>query len=79
MDYKQFFAEVADWIGQANQMAVRHGITSEAFWEWVTRSSAEICDKYNNAPLVIRQMMMLCDWLEEAYDRAVGRKEGEAT
>lgn len=71
MDYKRFYAEVADWIAQANKQAVQYGIASEAFWQWVTNSSAGICRRYGDNPLVVKQMMMLSDWLEEAYDRTV--------
>lgn len=70
MDYKRFFDEVVEWIGQANQMAIRHGIGSETFWNWVTSSTADICRRYNDNPLVIRQMMMLADWLEDAMERS---------
>lgn len=68
MDYKVFYTEVADWIYQANQNAMKHGIESEAFWGWVTGSAAEMCNKYENNPLVMKQMMMLAEWLEEAYE-----------
>jgi hypothetical protein len=67
MDYKAFYAQVADWIYQSNQMAIKHGLASEAFWRWVTTSASEICNSYNNNPLVLKQMTMLCDWLEEMY------------
>lgn len=67
MDYKAFYAEVADWIAQANQMAVGHGMQSEAFWKWVMDSTAAICEKYKNNKLVINQMVMLFVWLEDFY------------
>lgn len=67
MDYKVFFAEVADWIMQANTMAVNHGMDSEAFWKWVTDSTAEICERYGNNKLVINQMVMLFCWLDDFY------------
>jgi hypothetical protein len=70
MDYKRFYDEVVEWIGQANQQAMQHGIGSEAFWNWVTNSCADICRRYNNNPLVIRQMMMLTEWLEDAMERS---------
>lgn len=69
MDYKKFYAEIADWIHTANQMAINHGIGSEAFWQWVTSSAADMCQRYNENPLVIKQMMMLSDWLEGAYEK----------
>lgn len=69
MDYKAFFAEVADWIQEANQMAMKHGIESDSFWYWVTGSTADLCNKYENNPLVIKQMICLADWLEDAYEK----------
>jgi hypothetical protein len=77
VDYKRFYAEVVEWIGQANQMAVRYGIASETFWNWVTSSSADICGRYNDNPLVIKQMMMLTEWLDEALERSRKRSERE--
>lgn len=65
MDYKAFFAEVADWINQVNQQAVQHGMESEQFWVWVVRSTSEICEKHQNEKLVVKQMSMLYIWLEE--------------
>lgn len=67
MDYKAFYAEIADWILQVNQQAVRHGMDSDAFWRWVTQSMAEIGNKYGNNKLVVKQMAMLYQWLEEVY------------
>lgn len=65
MDYKAFFAEVVDWIYQSNHMAMKHGLNSNEFWSWVTTSTGEICDKYQNNPLAQKQMMMLYQWLED--------------
>jgi hypothetical protein len=67
MDYKAFYAEVVDWIMQANQTAVKHGIQSEVFWNWVMDSTAAICEKYQNNKLVKNQMVMLFLWLEDVY------------
>lgn len=67
MDYKAFFAEVADWIMQANTMAINHGMDSEAFWKWVMDSTAAICEKHKNNKLVLDQMVMLFHWLEDFY------------
>lgn len=71
MDYKVFYAEVADWIAQANQMAVTHTMQSDIFWKWVMDSSAAICEKYQNNKLVINQMVMLFLWLEDFYSADV--------
>lgn len=67
MDYKAFYAEIADWINQVNQQAAQHGIDSNQFWQWVTKSMGEIGNKYGNAKLVVKQMAMLYEWLEEVY------------
>lgn len=68
MNYHEFYAEVADWIYQINQMAIKHGMGSEEFWNWVASSISEICNKYNNNLLVKKQMTMLYDWLEEVHE-----------
>lgn len=67
MDYKAFYAEVADWIMQVNQVAVQHGMDSNEFWNWVSSSMGEIANKYNNNKLVKKQMIMLFSWLEDVY------------
>lgn len=68
MDYKAFFADVADWINHCNQMAMRNGLDSDAFWRWVSTSLGEMCNKYDNNPLVNMQMTMLFQWLEGVYE-----------
>lgn len=67
MDYKAFFADVLDWIGQVNQAAVRFGMDKPDFWQWVADSCGAICQKYKDNRLVIKQMMMLVEWIEEGY------------
>ncbi|MGM8213549.1 hypothetical protein ACLIBH_12300 [Virgibacillus sp. W0430] len=68
MDYQKFYAEVADWINQCNQMAVSHGMQSNEFWSWVMRSTGELSNKYQNNDLVKMQMIMLVDWLKGIYE-----------
>lgn len=67
MDYKAFYAEVADWIMQANHVATTYGMNSDLFWKWVMDSTAAICEKYQNNKLVKNQMVMLFFWLEDFY------------
>lgn len=67
MDYQQFYNEIVEWINEANKKASQYGLESSDFWTWVTRSEGEMCEKYNNNPLVIKQMIMLHDWLTEIY------------
>lgn len=72
MDYKAFFADVADWIGQANQTAIRLNMNSPEFWQWVADSSGELSKKYQDNRIVIKQMVMLVEWLEEVYENRKG-------
>lgn len=67
MDYQAFYNEVVNWIKQANQLAMNYGMESSDFWSWVTRSTGDLCDKYGNNALVIKQMVMLHEWLDEIY------------
>jgi len=73
MDYKAFFADVLNWIGQANQMATKYGMANQEFWSWVANSACEICNRYDNNQLVLKQMMMLTEWLEEVYEKSTGK------
>lgn len=73
MDYQKFFNEVVNWINQSNQMAMKYGLNSDEFWNWVTSSIGEMCTRYHNNPLVVRQMSMLFEWLEDVYTK--GRKQ----
>lgn len=72
MDYKAFFADVLDWIGQANQEAMRHGMDKPEFWQWVADSCGALTVKYQSNRLVIKQMTMLVEWLEEVYEKRKG-------
>ncbi|MBO0962004.1 hypothetical protein J1P26_20060 [Neobacillus sp. MM2021_6] len=76
MDYKAFYTEVAEWIMQANQMAVKNGLDSDAFWNWVTSSMGEMSKRYNNNQLVIKQMAMLYEWLDEVYAKGRNKQNG---
>lgn len=77
MDYKAFYEDIVDWIGQANQAASQHGMHSEEFWACVSRSVGEICSKYQDNRLVLKQMTMLVEWLEEMYEKARGSHEAD--
>ena len=73
MDYDLFFQDVATWIKQSNHNQLSMGFGSDQFWDWVTTTSGELCNKYNNAPLVIKQFDMLVSHLEGAYKGMEGR------
>lgn len=68
MDYQAFYSDVANWIIRTNQMAMQHGMNSDFFWKWVSSSSGELSCKYDNNPLVMKQMIMLYQWIEEFSD-----------
>ena len=72
MDYNVFYRDVAAWIGQANQAAMTNGMENPVFWAWVADSCGAITRKYGESRIVIKQMMMLVEWLEEVYE---GRKQ----
>lgn len=74
MDYEKFFAEIAVWIQSVNAQASTHGMDSSQFWEYIMTSSNEICAKYNNEDLVMKQMVMLYSWLEDVYSKMLGVK-----
>lgn len=74
MDYKALFWDVYQWTQQVNEMASRHGMQSPDFWQWVADSSGAMCRKYHDNPLVIKQMIMLTEWLEEVYEKQKGAR-----
>lgn len=73
INYADFYQDVEAWIGQANQAAMQHGMDSSEFWQWAADSTGAICKKYQDNRLVIKQMVMLVEWLEEVYDMRVKR------
>lgn len=74
MDYKEFYSDVADWILQVNQAAATYNMNSDAFWQWVTQSTGALGNKYGNTELVVKQLLMLIDWLEDVHKKM---NEGE--
>lgn len=73
MDYDALFRDVVEWIGQANQAAMKYGMDKSEFWQWVAESSSGLCKKYHENRLVIKLMMTMVEWLEEVYE---GRNQG---
>lgn len=67
MDYQAFYNEIVAWINEVNIKAAQWGMDSSDFWSWVTYSIGELSDKYDNNPLVIKQMVMMHEWLEDIY------------
>lgn len=67
MDYQKFYSEIVEWIMQVNQKAVQLGMESPEFWSWVMTSVGEFEVRYDKNKLVIKQMVMMVEWLEEIY------------
>jgi len=74
MDYLKFYMDVVEWINQVNQMAMKHGMDSNEFWNWAAKTTGELSDKYQNSKLVVKQMSMLYIWLEEIYEEGMLKK-----
>ncbi|WP_027085416.1 hypothetical protein [Cohnella panacarvi] len=68
MDYNAVFGDVLAWIGQANHAATMHGMDSDEFWKWAADSAGNLCRKYDDNRLVIKQMTMMVEWLEEVFE-----------
>ena len=51
-------------MAQSNQVAQTVGFNTDRYWLWVTGSIAEICKKYNDNELVVKQFGLLFEWLE---------------
>lgn len=76
MDYQKFYNEIVEWIMQVNQKAVQLGMESPEFWSWVMVSVGEFEVRYEKNKLVIKQMVMMVEWLEEIYfERKNGASE----
>ena len=67
MDYKQFFADVENWIYECNNQAAQLGFMTDGFWDWVVKSLEEFTKKYNNEKLAMKQASMLLEWLDELW------------
>lgn len=67
MDYESFFQDVTAWMTESNHQLEAHTLFAREYWDWVVRSTRELCDKYENHPLVMRQVKMLYEYQEELY------------
>lgn len=65
MNYEQMFADINHWIQQNNEVAKRYGFDTDEYWHWVVKSSGELCDYYQNTPLVINLMLGLWNYLQD--------------
>ena len=67
MDYKQFFADVENWIYECNNQAAKLGFMTDEFGNWVVKALEEFTKKYNNEKLAMKQASMLLEWLDELW------------
>lgn len=65
-DYRKFMNEVVDWIEAQEAAAQRFGFGSEQYFDWVFKTSGQLCDKYENHPFALRQMRMVYEHIDEA-------------
>ncbi|SFE11145.1 hypothetical protein SAMN04487969_101111 [Paenibacillus algorifonticola] len=69
LDYKAFYDDIVAWIADVNMAVMRAGPDSSEFWIWIADSSGFICRKYNDNRLVVKQMVMLVEWMEEVFEQ----------
>ena len=71
-DYRKFMNEVVDWIEAQEEAAQRFGFGSEQYFDWVFKTSGQLCDKYENHPFVSRQMLMIFEYIDEVFKNQKG-------
>lgn len=65
MNYIHFYSvEIPEFMAQSNQMAQMAGFGSERYWFWTVDAITEICKKYHDDELVVKQFGLLFEWLE---------------
>lgn len=67
MDYHAFFQDVTKWMDISNRKIKELTLFNPEYWNWVIESVRVICDKYDNHPLVQKQMKLLYEYQEETY------------
>ncbi|EUJ64835.1 hypothetical protein [Listeria fleischmannii] len=68
MDYQTFFkVDVVNWIEESNRQLEKHTLFAREYWNWVMNSTRQLCDKYDNHPLVMQQVKLLYEYQEEMY------------
>ena len=66
MNYIHFFSvELPGFMARNNQVAQSLGFWSERCWFWTVDAISEICKKYNDDELVVKQFGLLFEWLEK--------------
>lgn len=67
MNYHAFFQDVISWMDNVNEVVKQHSIFTNEYWDYVIKTSGELCNKYGNHPLVVAQMGMLITYLDNVY------------
>ncbi|MBC6300317.1 hypothetical protein [Listeria booriae] len=67
MDYKAFFHDLVLWMDESNEQLKQHTLFAREYWDWVMCSTSLLCKKYDNHPLVMRQVKMLYEYQEALY------------
>lgn len=67
MDYRTFYAAIAEWIEHNQLKTAELGFGSLAYFQWVYQSAGELGNRFGNTPLVVKQVIFLIEWIEDAY------------
>ncbi|MGX7132363.1 hypothetical protein ACWOB3_07780 [Enterococcus songbeiensis] len=72
MRWDLFFADLQEWMGQANVLLRSHSILSDEYWTWLIRSIGELGNKYDNHPLVVGILCAVIEYQDKNYKSIIG-------
>ena len=73
MNWVAFFNDLQEWMKASNVMLQRAGLTSDAYWKWLTETLGMIETRYNHNPLVVKILVAVADYQEEQWRKVKGR------
>lgn len=69
MNYDELFSDIKEWLKQNNLTAQKYGFNTNDYWRWVVKTSGELCNYYENKPVVINLMIGLWNYLIEVSEK----------
>lgn len=63
MDLQMFYQELGQWVMAVNQKSGE--LSSDAYWNYILQSGAELSEKYENRPLVKKVIIAHWEFLED--------------
>lgn len=63
MDLQMFYQELGQWVMSVNQKSGE--LSSDAYWNYILKSGAELSEKYENRPLVKKVIIAHWEFLED--------------